>query len=351
MLLRGKLNAVMQRIALGKKRSGRDFAEVMSVCRTKDVSKSRPRDRVLASARLANPALSTLVEDKMKDEDFDAIIASHHIYQSGTLDVLTHVTERTEPEDPPSWCPNSAKTSSLPARRIVAMAATQSFGRLYKASRGSVATATEDDGRLTLLGNYVDGIKTLGAVLPLDADRCSLLEGIQQWMQLARVDESATPYDPIPSISKYEAFWRTITMDVDWRYGVCGSPERESGDWSARRQGYIDWHNDLQCNDSDTDGAHEYPDKKTSWLAWRLEEHLRMTTCNRRFAVSTHGHFCLVPASAGLKDEVWVLLGAKFPLVLSPSGTDRRTVQGVGYVQGMMDGDALASESVRVTLV
>ncbi|KAK4442544.1 heterokaryon incompatibility protein-domain-containing protein [Podospora aff. communis PSN243] len=66
----------------------------------------------------------------------------------------------------------------------------------------------------------------------------------------------------------------------------------------------------------------------------------------RKFAVTKHGYFCLLPRAARPTDEIWIIRGCKVPLVLRPS-TDRRTIGmyqlvGHGFVHGIMHGEYMS---------
>lgn len=58
--------------------------------------------------------------------------------------------------------------------------------------------------------------------------RCFALH--EEYVKLTDRPMQEAAYNPIPSITKADALWRTLIMDVNSLHGVCGSPKRESGD-------------------------------------------------------------------------------------------------------------------------
>lgn len=320
----------------------------MSLCRSKAVSDGYSRDRVVASTRLANPTINKLAEEKRGDKYFDEIIAHHHIDTSDNLDILSHVTVS---EHTPSWSPDWTHTDNLPAAQIRSLADIQSFSHLYDAGGCTLAKPILDGRRLILTGNQVDEIEAVGLALSWDAP-ASLLDNIEEWMQIAGLDPSEeAAYSPVPSITEIEAFWRTLTMDINSRYGICGYPQRESGNWATRRKAYIAWRVDIERDDRAVGEPSSHSSNASSWSLYRLSHHLMTTTYGRIFAKTKHGRYGLVPESACPGDEIWVLCGGKFPTILSPRDNGQHTMKGISYVHGIMDGEGLVRRRChKVTL-
>ncbi|KAK4216844.1 heterokaryon incompatibility protein-domain-containing protein [Rhypophila decipiens] len=61
----------------------------------------------------------------------------------------------------------------------------------------------------------------------------------------------------------------------------------------------------------------------------------------RTWAVTTSGHFCLVPRGTLVGDVVMVAFGAETPYVLRPAENGQYRFAGYAYVHGFMDGEAL----------
>jgi hypothetical protein len=336
-----------KRIGLGKQQSQRDFCLVMSLCRFQAVSDDYSEDRVVASTVLANPTISKLAKENKGHKHFNEIIAYHHIITSDNLDIFSHVTMS---EHTPSWSPDWTNTSNLPAAQIRSMADMQSFSHLFNAGGCTVAKPALDGHKLILTGNQVDYIEAVGPALSWDA-RASLLHDIEKWMQIAGLDPSEeAAYTPMPSISKLEAFWQTLIMDINSRYGICGSPQRESGSWATRRKVCIDWRMDIERDDRGAGEPSSYGSNASSWSFHRLGQHLRTTTHGRVFAKTKQGWYGLVPDCASEGDEIWVMCGGNFPLILSPRDNGQHALKGIAYVHGIMDGEAIIQECQKVTL-
>ncbi|KAM7191271.1 Heterokaryon incompatibility protein (HET) domain containing protein [Rhypophila sp. PSN 637] len=61
----------------------------------------------------------------------------------------------------------------------------------------------------------------------------------------------------------------------------------------------------------------------------------------RTWAVTSSGHFCLVPKGTSAGDVVMVAFGAETPYVLRPAENGQYRFAGYAYVHGFMDGEAL----------
>ena len=322
----------------------------MSLCRLQAVSDDYPEDRVVASTALANSIISKLAKDKKGKEGFDERIAYHHIITSGNLDMFSHVTMSTHT---PLWSPDwTHHTSSIPAAQIRSMADMQSFSHLFNAGGCTLAKPALDGHKLILTGNQVDEIEAVGESLSWRL-RAALLGDIEEWMEIAGLDLSQeAAYSPNPSITKLEAFWQTMVMDINPRYGISGSPERESGSWMTRRQAYNDWCNYIEP--SHDDGVYKpssHSDNVSSWSLFRLHQHLKATTYGRAFAKTKQGRYGLVPETVCVGDEIWVLCGGKFPTILSPLDNGQYRVKGISYVHGIMDGETMIPKKChKVTL-
>ena len=78
------------------------------------------------------------------------------------------------------------------------------------------------------------------------------------------------------------------------------------------------------------------------WNQWQKEKKFSAMlkhAYNRRFARTSKGCFCLVPAATKKGDLVGVFCGASVPLVLSEYGEEWQLV-GESYVHGIMHGEA-----------
>jgi hypothetical protein len=62
---------------------------------------------------------------------------------------------------------------------------------------------------------------------------------------------------------------------------------------------------------------------------------------NRTLAIINPRGLALAPESTAIDDEVWIIAGAKVPLMLRPLGENRYRLIGETYVHGVMHGEGL----------
>jgi hypothetical protein len=75
------------------------------------------------------------------------------------------------------------------------------------------------------------------------------------------------------------------------------------------------------------------------------------TVCGgRKFSITEKGHFGLVPGNAEVGDKIFVPLGSSVPFVIREKEGQESTFELVGdaYVHGIMDGEEMEKEDVRV---
>lgn len=87
--------------------------------------------------------------------------------------------------------------------------------------------------------------------------------------------------------------------------------------------------------------------------AEKYSSHLKTVKwCQQLFLLSS-GHLGMGPVSSVSKDEVWIIAGCTFPMVLRPSKTSKGsfTVLGRTYVHGIMDGEIEAHDTAVQTIL
>ena len=81
---------------------------------------------------------------------------------------------------------------------------------------------------------------------------------------------------------------------------------------------------------------------------------LKYTNASRRYIFTERGRLVLGPLSVEIGDEVWILGGSGFPVVLRPvpsTGVPRYRFVGQAYVHGVMQGEALVGGNVPDTIL
>ena len=62
---------------------------------------------------------------------------------------------------------------------------------------------------------------------------------------------------------------------------------------------------------------------------------------NRKLAIISPGGLALVPESAAIEDEVWIIAGSRVPFVLRLVSGDGFKLIGEAYVHGIMHGEGM----------
>ncbi|KAH8745951.1 heterokaryon incompatibility protein-domain-containing protein [Hyaloscypha finlandica] len=133
------------------------------------------------------------------------------------------------------------------------------------------------------------------------------------------------------------AFWRTLVNDKHVKEDFITRRRCQKEDC----KNYRTWVDEL--GDSDT------PYWK-SVHAQNYHSNFTEACLGRRFFVTKKGYFGIGPAELEEGDEIYILAGGKFPLVLRPSPESQpNTFELVGdcYVHGVMDGEAVTERTQR----
>jgi hypothetical protein len=139
------------------------------------------------------------------------------------------------------------------------------------------------------------------------------------------------------NINHPDAAMRTIitNMDTVWSPGMAFTYQKASA--SFVHQLYKKYQRDIftsRRNPSDIEGLHEL---SASALDILFRNH------GRRPFITTKGHLGLGPAAMKTGDMIVVVRGAEIPLVLRRDNDGNSTLIGEAYVDGIMDGELLAT--------
>jgi hypothetical protein len=134
-----------------------------------------------------------------------------------------------------------------------------------------------------------------------------------------------------------DAAIRTIVTDMDpvWSPGMAFTYRRASS--SFIHELYMKYQGDIftaRRNPSDIEGLHALSAPALDIL---FRNH------GRRLFITTKGHLGLGPAAMQTGDLVVVIRGAELPLVLRQDSEGSSTLIGEAYVDGIMDGEVLAT--------
>ncbi|KAH8900709.1 HET-domain-containing protein [Thozetella sp. PMI_491] len=236
----------------------------------------------------------------------------------------------------PSWVPDfgimhSFKTTSLAASGVgVSLILKPLYNASFGDTRYKPPSFPGDGSILEMEGVPVDRVERLGDVcphfLPIREMRETQLRSILDvWREMV---EGGDPY--IGGDSSLEAFWRTVTFDLELvdRDYLAGNPDRRD---KRLRKG--------------APGMPPTIDQEAEVLEGILDAPLPKTVLEklggRRFFVTKKGYCGLGPALMQAGDMVCVLRGSSFPTLIRPKHDNKYAIVGESFVYGIMDGEMI----------
>jgi hypothetical protein len=132
---------------------------------------------------------------------------------------------------------------------------------------------------------------------------------------LASFDGPEQANEPLENFSKFDTFWRTLTMDVVDCSNI-KKHRRCTPDDKKRVTEWMSWI--LECGQQDS----------IPQLHWHLNVNLQ----GKRMVVTKQGYVGLVPKEAQIGDKIYALSGEGYPYVVrpKPGGTRPDSVELVG---------------------
>ncbi|WYZ44533.1 hypothetical protein EsH8_VII_000969 [Colletotrichum jinshuiense] len=307
---------------------------------------SDPKDKIMGLLGLIDPQAGRAPDyrwpvEKIYQRAFFALLKeTKGLYYWGIM------SERPEDRNPklPSWVPDFEIHSSAGSDSLAALS---KWNVPYNASlvrnkNLDFQGTTEEDGSLLVLdGVLVDRVQTVGCKAPgwetLDDTsargeewRDNMKTTLQDWRSVA--NSAAHPY--LTDESRDLAFWRTILVDL--KQGAFPRPRKALGPQRLDIQN-MEWLLSLESKETLDQLLATWEDAcKPGFRQLRLIEQL-----NRRFFVTSQGHFGLGPPSLLAEDAVCILRGGPVAYALRKSARDRWRYVGECYLHGVMDGEVI----------
>jgi hypothetical protein len=140
-----------------------------------------------------------------------------------------------------------------------------------------------------------------------------------------------------------EQFWRTLILDWTGSRGHGDSGVRASPEFRRNFEAHERYAKlELWIG---TNKEHPSEELQSRWREGLPFVHRLERSCNRRRLCRTDGGvMAMVPEMADAGDQIWIFLGIPVPFVIRRT-IDSNVLIGPCYVHGMMDGQALKSES------
>jgi hypothetical protein len=289
----------------------------------------------------------------------------------------------------PSWVPDWIPQDIIPPPFS---SPSSMYGKIYNASKDTTCSPRFEDDHLILSGHIFETIDTIACILP----ECNE----NQWndlddaAQMAEVDAMSNIDKEMPFLEKCRRFYALIGLSCK----LIAFYAKETYDRFTlivpHLAAYIEWEKyanivDPECEqiymktlcagrttDDHITGEPQYREWlkslspvrtliRRNWKSWprsfrmlaflgyfratwdtypeftKTIAHLQ----NRRLARTKQGHLCVIPATAGPGDEVWLFHGGKVPLVLRRDDTGGYKLVGEAYIQGIMYGEAFRADS------
>ncbi|KAF2454456.1 heterokaryon incompatibility protein-domain-containing protein [Lineolata rhizophorae] len=316
---------------LGLTTSGDSILDVVRRWRCREATD--PRDKVYALVGILEDLFGSNPLPRVPSCDYT--LSLNTLYKRTTLDLLAVEGslipfvgwrgERHETKGLPSWTIDWIRPQHVPCRSY--WENRHRYGYFNADGNTDLSMETyNDDNILSLKGLFIDKVVMIGDVLTREHENDEdMIRALEQWEgALAGFISSKFEKDYAGSTWK-KSFWRTVL----------------SGSTSDGRLG-----------DSDKASFDQFRESRT-WSD--MVPSLFDSVLDQAFFITTQGYIGMGPPTTKAGDEVWVLFGGRVPFVLRPIETNGAATHGrvrekhcslVGdaYVNGIMDGEALAND-------
>lgn len=323
---------------------------------TRHFGSTMPVDKIYAILGLVRDG-DIDVDYNAKPEDVYRQFAVRHLLPQQNLEILSHCVISREPRelDLPSWVPDWTRPGFVEPFRIRDL-------RCNAGGDANVSLKIENNGKsLFIKGRLIDTIAQIDHLRPIPQEplgpepnhryptydnsvRVAIArERERAWMKNVR--DFAMPDASTASPSVLEAFWRTFMFNSTRHHEV---PDAEACAFGCdlyfeailadkplpqirreRKQQRVEAGTDDPTVDQrESRGVEQF---MSGFLRWGRY---------RRFFKSQAGNFGWTVDGAAPGDQVVVLDGGKYPIVLRTDG-DCYTIVGDSYIHGFMNGEAL----------
>lgn len=290
-----------------------------------------PLDMIFALLGLVTPRLSISIDYRKSKKEVYSAAMRVMLEQGPHLSALHFLQESyaTRDNSLPSWVPDFSTLSSFKATSLGVTGVGTSLVRrsLYHSSfrdtEGLTSPSFLESGLGTLLmvtrEVLMDTVQAVGTVCTRLGDSTAqrapkLKKTVKEWQTLAGAQEIS----PIEGISASEAFWRTVTFDlqlVDRDY-YAGNPDRR----------------DLLLPDGAPGMPPRGPAEEAEVLDGILDAPVPKTVLEklreRRLFITKTGYFGLGPSLTQPEDEICILHGSMFPAVIRPEAGGHHRIVG-----------------------
>ncbi|KAI1819635.1 heterokaryon incompatibility protein-domain-containing protein [Xylaria intraflava] len=143
----------------------------------------------------------------------------------------------------------------------------------------------------------------------------------------------------IPNEELMSAFARTMLC------GMESSHSRLSAKLIAAFPHYMQWA--IERAQDEQDESEKHPMLLPGYSA-NMDTIIRVISSALKFSVTEHGRFGHLPPNTQPGDRICVLVGGEVPFVIRPTGRETYALIGESYVDGIMDGEALAGQETKL---
>ena len=297
-----------------------------------DSACSDPRDKIYSLANLASDwnLLNIEIDYSIPVERLYKAVATKILKTSNSALILALVGAKQLIL--PSWVPDFSETRRGGFLTKVTGRTRDTGSYVYSAGgdEPGIIHVDEEEGILKLRAALLDRISFVSEMI--DVQEKELLQKLKNCGEVYNQRYPRQVYLNGQSVEH--------ATGLTWIAGRASTSERMKMD--AFLEGFNHW-----CNSNGDRDESKLND------AARLSGALKDAADCRRWAMTRSGYMGLVPGTAQLEDNVYVVAGAQTPFIIRQSGLDNLLV-GECYIHGIMDGEALRSGAMdfrEITLI
>ena len=277
--------------------------------RTKHCKCLDPRDRVFALVSLMSGKTEHIKPNYAKSiRQVYQEAALYDIKRSESLNILGLCNINAEQPNWPTWVPNFD---------VAGLASFISLSNASGASAPKMQLINERN--LEVTGIHLATVRLVETLMLADTSIEDVIVSIQRVVSQNDLENASY----IGGGSTFDAYYRTL---------LCGWPTEQTlfGDWGLSFEKSREaLRNALLC---------EVPNDPCLSL---FIHYIRGSICGRRLFTTEEGYVGLASEAAKPQDQVCILLGCETPMFLRSTENGQYQVVGEGYVQGVMDAEAL----------
>ncbi|KAF2798595.1 HET-domain-containing protein [Melanomma pulvis-pyrius CBS 109.77] len=272
---------------------------------------SEPRDRVYALMGITTDNVTLKPDYSLSVGDIYKDVALQHLSQLNNLELLSSCCNRTDNSELPTWAPDWR----IPNQR-------KRWFDLVGAGEPAAHARYIAPNVLEASGVAIDKIIDIKPFPNFDLSDEEILESLRE---LAPPSLQEEPY-PHGVGTKLDAYCRTFFADeFTERYKPAGE-----------LLNFQNFPDALELLSSDT--IEELDSKRVAHFV----KDFKIQTAHRSLAITNAGYIALVPDDSVSGDEIYHILGSRWPIVLRPqSNQEELAVVGFAYVDGDNDRETL----------